>query len=105
MGIFYGRQLLKKQIEGQMNFFDLLSETKFLDEFPQFIECSSCWCYDCKHNENNEAIPRDFAGEKKACPSCSYCIENGKADICEIDSYKNGCKLRAEEEGIKPENY
>ena len=29
--------------------------------------------------------------------------ENGKADICEIDSYKNGCKLRAEEEGIKPD--
>ena len=41
-----------------------------------------------------------FAGEKKPCPSCSFCIENGKADICEIGSYKNGCKLRAEEEGI-----
>ena len=96
---------MKKQIEGQMDFFDLLSETKFLDEFPQFIECSSCWCYDCRHNENNEAIPRDFAGEKKACPSCSFCIENGKADICEIDSYKNGCKLRAEEEGINRIKY
>ena len=102
MGIFR-RKGLKKQIEGQMNFFDLLSETKFLEEFPQFIECSSCWCYDCRHNENNEAVPREKKKKKKACPSCSFCIENGKADICEIGSYKNGCKLRAEEEGLKPE--
>ena len=94
---------MKKQIEGQMDFFDFLSETKFLDGFPQFVECSKCWCYDCIHNENNEALPRDFAGIKKPCPSCNLCIEKGRADICEIGFYKNGCKLRAEEEGMKPE--
>lgn len=60
---------LKKQIEGQMDFLDLLSETHFLEEFPQFIECSSCWCYDCRHNENNEGVPERFCGEVKACPS------------------------------------
>ena len=102
MGIF-GRVFLKKQIEGQMNFFDFITETKFFDEFPQFIECSNCWCYDCKHNENNEAIPRDFAGEKKPCPPCTFCINQKKAEICEIGSYKSGCKLRAVEEGIKSE--
>ena len=94
---------LKKQIEGQMDFLDLLSETHFLEEFPQFIECSSCWCYDCRHNENNEGVPRDFAGEIIACPSCKFCMESQKADICRIGSYKNGCKVRAEEEGYGPE--
>lgn len=103
MGILYKRgNFLKKQIEGQLDFFDFLNEAKFINEFPQFIECNSCWCYDCDHNENNAAVPRDFAGIKKPCPSCNYCIENGKAEICEIGSYENGCKLRAEEEGMLP---
>ena len=73
---------------------------KFPENLPQFIECDSCWCYDCKHNENNEAEPRDFGGEKKPCPSCRFCVENQKPEICQIGSYKNGCKLRAEEDGF-----
>lgn len=91
---------MKKQIEGQINLFDYVPETRFFNELPQFKECTNCWCYDCMHNENNEAVPRDFAGEKKPCPACSFCINEQKADICEINSYKNGCKVRAEEEGI-----
>lgn len=91
---------MKKQIEGQINLFDILNKTRFPEKYPQFVECKSCWCYDCKHNENNEAIPRDFAGEKKSCPSCRFCVESKKAEICEIGSYKNGCRVRAEEEGI-----
>lgn len=91
---------MKKQIEGQLDFLDLLSETHFLKNLPQFIECDSCWCYDCKHNENNEAEPRDFGGEKKPCPSCKFCVEQKKPEICQIGSYKNGCKLRAKEEGF-----
>ena len=102
MGIFR-RTFLKKQIDGQMNFFDFITETKFFDEFPQFIECNDCWCYDCKHNEKNEAIPRDFTGEKKPCPACRFCMDQKKAEKCEIGSYKNGCRLRAVEEGISPE--
>lgn len=94
------RYRLKKQIEGQLDFLDLLSETHFLENLPQFIECDSCWCYDCKHNENNEAEPRDFGGEKKPCPSCKFCVEQKKPEICQIGSYKNGCKLRAKEEGF-----
>lgn len=94
--------VLKKQIEGQIDFFDLL-DTDFLEELPQFVECNNCWCYDCRHNKNNEAVPRDFAGKKKPCPSCDFCTKGGIAEICEIGSYKNGCKLRAEEEGIVPE--
>ncbi len=91
---------MKKQVEGQLNFLDLLEESSFIKEYPQFKECDNCWCYDCKHNENNEAVERDFAGEKKPCPSCSFCIKQNKAEVCEIGSYKNGCKVRAEEEGI-----
>lgn len=94
---------MKKQIEGQLNFIDLLSETHFLEELPQFVECSSCWCYDCRHNEYNEGVSRDFGGEQKACPACKFCMEDGTPEICEIGSYKNGCKVRAGEEGFGPE--
>ncbi len=92
-----------KQIEGQLDFFALLnnndSESAFSDVAP-FIECELCWCKDCKHNENNEGIPRDFGGEEKACPACSFCVENDEPEICEIGSAKNGCRLRASEEGL-----
>lgn len=80
-----------------------LEVTVELGRTKKSIECSSCWCYDCRHNENNEGVPRDFAGEIKACPSCKFCMESQKADICRIGSYKNGCKVRAEEEGYGPE--
>ncbi len=87
--------MAKKQIEGQISLFDFISESVSFYE-----ECANCWCSTCRHNAKKDAIPRDFAGEKKPCPSCDFCMSQGKAEICEIGSYDNGCKLRAEEEGI-----
>ena len=58
---------MKKQIEGQLNLFDYVSDTVSL-----YKECSNCWCSDCKHNEELDAIPRDFAGIAKPCPACSF---------------------------------
>lgn len=91
---------MKKQIDGQLNLFDYISkeEKKTLIAFYQ--ECKFCWCSTCRHNEKGQALPRDFAGEKKPCPSCDFCMRQKRAEICEIGSYENGCKLRAEEEGI-----
>ena len=98
---------MKKQIEGQINLFDYISaEDIEVDdkhdtiEISLFMECASCWCSTCRHNAEGKAVPRDFAGVKKPCPSCSFCVSQDKAEICEINSYENGCKLRAEEEGI-----
>ncbi|MBO5472827.1 MAG: hypothetical protein J6A08_03445 [Lachnospiraceae bacterium] len=87
---------MKKQIEGQLNLFDYITEIVNLYE-----ECIDCWCRDCRHNEELAGEPRDFAGERKPCPACSFCKKSGKAEICEINSYDNGCKLRAMEEGIE----
>ena len=103
-----------KQIEGQLDFFTMLSfddsndnETdsgmSSISDLPPFEECTDCWCRDCRHNENNEGVPREFAGEMKACPACGFCMDNDEPEICIIGSYKNGCRLRAEEEGIGPE--
>lgn len=116
---------MRKQIKGQISLFDYISEddkdcidntdyeiseernTGFNSEGTEVIslyqECSDCWCSTCRHNAEGKAVPRDFAGEKKPCPSCEFCIRMQKAEICEIGSYENGCKLRAEEEGIIPE--
>lgn len=98
---------MKKQIEGQINLFDYISaeDIKVDDkhdtiEISLFVECASCWCSTCRHNAEGKAVPRDFAGVKKPCPSCSFCVSQDKAEICEINSYESGCKLRAEEEGI-----
>ncbi len=88
----------KKQIEGQINLFDFISEKE--NEISFYEECVNCWCSSCRHNARREAVPRDFAGERKPCPSCDFCIGQDRAEICEIGSYDNGCKLRAEEEGI-----
>ncbi|MCQ2081471.1 MAG: hypothetical protein MJZ11_07415 [Lachnospiraceae bacterium] len=91
-----------KQIEGQLDFFDMLMADLPLSEMDQFLECELCWCKTCKHNSKNEGEPRDFGGELKPCPACEFCIENDEPEVCEIGSYKNGCKLRAEEEGLGP---
>lgn len=113
---------MRKQIEGQINLFDYIStedkkinDDNLINEVNEtainysenksftislFPACNDCWCSTCRHNAEGEAAPRDFAGVKKPCPSCSFCISQDKAEICEIDSYENGCKLRAEEEGI-----
>lgn len=81
----------EKQKKGQRS---ALSSISF------FKQCGNCWCSDCKHNEKLDAVPRDFSGVKKACPSCYFCLQDKKAEVCEIGSYDNGCKLRASEEGI-----
>lgn len=94
-----------KQIDGQISLFDCMAEQgkgqkAALSSVSFFKLCNNCWCSDCKHNEKLDAIPRDFSGAKKACPSCDFCLQDKKAEICEIGSYDNGCKLRASEEGI-----
>ncbi len=107
---------MKKQLNGQLNLFDYISQeeksvslkkeqTESDDQSKEnqialYKECTHCWCSTCRHNEKGQALPRDFAGEKKPCPSCDFCIKQKKAEICEIGSYENGCKLRAEEDGI-----
>ena len=117
---------MKKQIEGQISLFDYMAEEEKVhkaEDKPEiasqntkkkkgqktalssvsfFDQCQNCWCSDCQHNEKLDAVPRDFSGTKKACPSCNFCLQDKKAEICEIGSYDNGCKLRASEEGIMP---
>ena len=113
---------MRKQIDGQISLFDYIAEEEqkpvkaqkaekkqkegqktALSSVSLFKQCQSCWCSDCKHNEKLDAVPRDFSGVKKACPSCDFCLQSKKAEICEIGSYDNGCKLRASEEGIVPQ--
>lgn len=104
---------MKKQIDGQVSLFDYIAEEEQSPKEKQkslndqkaesvsfFKQCNNCWCSDCKHNEKLDAVPRDFSGVKKACPSCTFCLQDKKAEVCEIGSYDNGCKLRASEEGI-----
>lgn len=116
---------MRKQIDGQISLFDYIAaeekgsgrrerssqdKTAAQEEktdpassrIAAYAQCADCWCSDCKHNEKLDAVPRDFAGVKKACPSCAFCLEKKKAEICEIGSYDNGCKLRASEEGMGP---
>ena len=116
---------MKKQIEGQLNLFDYVSDTEIVKEeinsedkisirnehkkkesnlISLYKECLNCWCSNCKHNEELDAVPRDFAGVSKPCPACSFCIKMKHAETCEINSYKHGCKLRAIEEGLYNEN-
>ena len=103
---------MRKQIDGQISLFDYIAEEEQKSQVTQkvyknqnakkkvsfFKQCRKCWCSDCMHNEKLDAIPRDFVGVKKACPSCDFCLQDKKAEICEIGSYDNGCKLRASEE-------
>lgn len=65
-----------------------------------FKQCKRCWCFDCKHNSRNEGVVRDMCGVMMACPACDGCISDDSATICEIGNAKEGCKLRASEEGI-----
>ncbi len=110
----------KKMIEGQMNLFDLfgnMQETENEKDIQteqvkkkethstkaKFAECGQCWCRDCKHNAVNEGVPRDICGNMQACPACEMCLRLGVAEICIIGSAKEGCSVRAAEEGILEE--
>lgn len=68
-----------------------------------FPECTSCWCSTCEHSTVGGSIPRPFAGSRRPCPSCELCVSEGAADICVIGSADEGCRYRAEKEGLIPE--
>ena len=68
-----------------------------------FKQCKKCWCFDCKHNSRNEGVVRDLCGTMMPCPACESCISEEQATVCEIGNAKEGCKLRAKEEGILTE--
>lgn len=68
-----------------------------------FKQCKRCWCFDCKHNSRNEGVPREMCGSMMPCPACDGCVAEDQATICEIGNAKEGCKLRATEEGIYSE--
>ena len=65
-----------------------------------FKQCKKCWCFDCKHNSRNEGVPRDICGTQMPCPACESCISEDQATVCEIGNAKEGCRVRAQEEGI-----
>lgn len=68
-----------------------------------FKQCKRCWCFDCKHNSRNQAIPREMCGIEMPCPACNDCIAEDMATICEIGNAREGCRTRALEEGILTE--
>lgn len=72
-----------------------------LVEGKTFVKCKECWCFDCKHNALNEAVPRTICEMEMPCPACNACMKAGEAQICTIGSADEGCSLRAAEEGIK----
>ena len=65
-----------------------------------FQECSSCWCSTCEHSTVGGSVPRPFAGSQRPCPSSELCVREGVADICVIGSADEGCRYRAEKEGL-----
>ena len=65
-----------------------------------FPECSSCWCATCEHSTIGGSVPRPFGDSTRPCPSCELCVRERKADICVIGSAEEGCKYRAEKEGL-----
>lgn len=113
----------KNQIEGQINFFDMLVSQEISSEQKEnaaeeglgevvvskeqihyapgcFPECSSCWCATCEHSTVGGSIPRLLGERELPCPSCELCVKDGAADVCVIGSAEEGCRFRAEKEGI-----
>lgn len=66
-----------------------------------FKECSDCWCATCEHSTVGGGVPRPFGDAMRACPSCELCVSEGKADVCVIGSAEEGCRYRAEKEGLE----
>ncbi len=111
----------RHDIEGQMSLFDLpvgnlqvkaetlmkktSKEKTTMAEPPmeagKFPECADCWCYTCEHSTVGGGVPRAFVDGEHPCPSCEFCISDGKADVCIIGSAKEGCGFRAAKEGIE----
>ncbi len=130
----------KNQIEGQLNFLDMLIMEEVVEEAEElqdislessedadaenntaeklfqsgvrsermsrkkapgsFPECTVCWCASCEHSTVGGSVPRAFGEAMRACPSCELCVSEGKADICVIGSADEGCRYRAEKEGL-----
>lgn len=114
----------KKDIEGQLNFLDMLmaeaenvpdesgeaEPVKPEKEATQmqktshkaggFKECSNCWCATCEHSTVGGSVPRPLGDSMRPCPACELCVQAGKADICIIGSADEGCRHRAEKEGL-----
>ncbi|MBQ2803254.1 MAG: hypothetical protein IJF07_05070 [Lachnospiraceae bacterium] len=65
-----------------------------------FQECKVCWCFTCEHSTVGGGKVRQFADRECVCPSCEICIQEQAADICVIGSAKEGCRYRAEKEGL-----
>lgn len=102
----------RRVIEGQMNLFEFSTAANEPDKVREqaavclaeaggFPGCADCWCRDCKHNEANDGVPREFGGQSLPCPACRLCVEQGEADICMIGSAEEGCSVRAHEDGVK----
>ena len=111
----------KNEIEGQLNFLDMLvgetsinEEQEVVDEpiivekverdkifHPGgFSECTACWCATCEHSSVGGSVPRPFGENTRPCPSCELCVSEGKADVCVIGSADEGCRYRAEKDGL-----
>lgn len=111
----------KNKIEGQLSLFDMVLmepevsevETTFAVEEKsksggeakkytpgRFPECISCWCATCEHSTVGGGVPRPFGEAVRPCPSCELCVSEGKADVCVIGSAEEGCRYRAEKEGM-----
>lgn len=65
-----------------------------------FKECASCWCATCEHSTLGGSVPRPLGDGMRPCPACELCIRAGKAEICVIGSADEGCRHRAEKEGL-----
>lgn len=103
----------KNKIEGQLSLFDVVlmepevseAEERVATEGKEyapgsFAECASCWCATCEHSSVGGSVPRSFGESARPCPSCELCIREGKADVCVIGSAEEGCRYRAEKEGL-----
>lgn len=108
----------KNNIEGQLSLFDLVfiesekpegekaeaPKEKTIRHTPgKFPECTSCWCATCEHSTVGGSVPRPFGEATRPCPSCELCVSEGKADVCVIGSAEEGCRYRAEKEGLLDE--
>ena len=103
----------KNEIEGQLNFLDMLTVEPTENDVQEagleqqetfhpgeFAECSSCWCATCEHSTVGGGVPRPFGESTRPCPSCELCVSEGKADVCVIGSADEGCRYRAEKDGL-----
>lgn len=105
----------KNNIEGQLSLFDMTfkeNKRQISNQVEEkvrgtaagsFPECASCWCATCEHSTVGGSVPRSFGDATGPCPSCELCVSEGKADVCVIGSAEEGCRYRAQKEGLLDE--